>query len=76
MSEITLDTIAERIDNLKEQNRREHDEISLHLKTQNGSISHLKSWKNYTAGGLAVVTLVFVPVIIALLIHFLTKQYV
>ena len=65
------DILTERIEGLKtlinekfDENNRNHQSILEQVKYTNGSVRSLKIWRAYITGGFAVLSILFVPVLI------------
>jgi hypothetical protein len=67
---ITLEVIAERLDNLIADNTEEHEKILVQTTKTNGSVADLLKWRYIITGALVIMNAVLVPVIVAVLIKF------
>lgn len=63
MSEITNEVLAERLDNFKEEVKKELKALTEQVLKTNGSVTRLKEWRGYILGGLAVIVAVIIPLI-------------
>ena len=80
MSETNLDVIVERLENLKQQNEKDHDEMREAIATvlaeqrkTNGSITSLKLTRACMKGAIAVLTAIVVPVAFILIQNYFSK---
>lgn len=80
MSETNLDVIVERLENLKQQNEKDHDEMREAIATvlaeqrkTNGSITSLKLTRAWMKGAIAVLTAIVVPVAFILIQNYFSK---
>ena len=69
-----LAVLVERLDNLREQNSREHTKIIEQTTRTNGTVADLVWWKGITIGALIILNLFAVPVIVAILIQFVMRN--
>lgn len=66
-------TIVERLDNLIETNRDEHEKIINQTTKTNGRLNEIEKWKERVTGGLIVINIFVIPVIMFLLYERLTR---
>jgi hypothetical protein len=69
-----LAVLIERLDNLKAENSKEHNQIFEQVKKTNGTVADLVWWKGILIGALIILNLFIVPVIVAILIQFATNN--
>lgn len=69
-----LSVIVERLDNFRTENAKEHAALLEQTTRTNGTVADLVWWKGITIGALIILNLFAVPVIVAILIQFVTKS--
>jgi hypothetical protein len=62
--EVTNEVIVERIDNLKEHFGETLKRIEAQTVKTNGRVSALEKWRSYILGGLAIISMIVVPLLI------------
>ena len=65
--EVTNAVLAERLDNFKEEMKKELSALTTQVLKTNGSVTKLKEWRSYMLGGMAVLTLLVVPLLFMVL---------
>lgn len=70
MSKINNDVLLERINNLIETNKTEHEAILTQTTKTNGRVTKLESWQNRIIGGMVIVDVIVLP----LVLWWITKQ--
>jgi len=66
MKKLFVDTLTEmksQIGSIKNDNKEQLDRIELQTKKTNGRVNGLENWRSYVAGGLAVITIVGLPML-------------
>lgn len=64
MSKIENDVLLERINNLIETNKTEHEAILTQTTKTNGRVTKLESWQNRIIGGMVIVDIIVLPLVI------------
>jgi hypothetical protein len=64
MSKIENDVLLERINNLIETNKTEHEAILTQTTKTNGRVTKLESWQNRIIGGMVIVDVIVLPLVI------------
>ena len=67
---IDNDVLLERINNLIETNKSEHEAILTQTTKTNGRVTKLESWQNRIIGGMVIVDIIVLP----LVLWWITKQ--
>lgn len=67
---IDNDVLLERINNLIETNKTEHEAILTQTTKTNGRVTKLESWQNRIIGGMVIVDVIVLP----LVLWWITKQ--
>lgn len=67
MEEVTNAVIVERLENWKEEVKKELGALTEQVKKTNGSVINLKMWRAYLTGGIGVLTLLVVPLLFMVL---------
>jgi hypothetical protein len=67
---IENDVLLERINNLIETNKTEHEAILTQTTKTNGRVTKLESWQNRIIGGMVIVDIIVLP----LVLWWITKQ--
>lgn len=70
MNKINNDVLLERINNLIETNKTEHEAILAQTTKTNGRVNKLESWQNRIIGGMVIVDVIVLP----LVLWWITKQ--
>lgn len=70
MKKINNDVLLERINNLIETNKTEHEAILAQTTKTNGRVTKLESWQNRIIGGMVIVDVIVLP----LVLWWITKQ--
>jgi hypothetical protein len=70
MNKINNDVLLERINNLIETNKTEHEAILAQTTKTNGRVNNLESWQNRIIGGMVIVDVIVLP----LVLWWITKQ--
>jgi hypothetical protein len=61
---IENDVLLERINNLIETNRTEHEAILTQTTKTNGRVTKLESWQNRIIGGMVIVDIIVLPLVL------------
>ena len=64
MSKINNDVLLERINNLIETNKTEHEAILTQTTKTNGRVTKLESWQNRIIGGMVIVDVIVLPLVL------------
>jgi hypothetical protein len=64
MSKIENDVLLERINNLIDTNRTEHEAILKQTTKTNGRVTKLESWQNRIIGGMVIVDIIVLPLVL------------
>jgi len=67
---IENDVLLERINNLIDTNKTEHEAILTQTTKTNGRVTKLESWQNRIIGGMVIVDIIVLP----LVLWWITKQ--
>ena len=70
-----LEVIIERLDNLKSDNTQEHSQIFEQVKKTNGAVAEIQKWRYLINGALLVMNAILVPVIVAVIVKFILKEF-
>ena len=65
-----IQVIIERLDNLKEDNAQEHEQIIAQVTKINGSVADIQKWRWMLTGGFIISNIIIVPIIVALILKF------
>ena len=61
---IDNDVLLERINNLIETNKTEHEAILTQTTKTNGRVTKLESWQNRIIGGMVIVDIIVLPLVL------------
>lgn len=64
MNKINNDVLLERINNLIETNKTEHEAILAQTTKTNGRVNKLESWQNRIIGGMVIVDVIVLPLVL------------
>jgi len=64
MNKINNDVLLERINNLIETNKTEHEAILAQTTKTNGRVNNLESWQNRIIGGMVIVDVIVLPLVL------------
>jgi hypothetical protein len=64
MIKIENDVLLERINNLIETNKTEHEAILIQTTRTNGRVNGLEKWQNRIIGGMVVVDVIILPLVL------------
>jgi len=72
MENITLEVIAERLENIGNQNKEDHEEMKAGIKHTNGDVGELKLWKAKATGAITILAIVMSGLVIPLIFKYLS----